>query len=134
MGKKGCRVNEVERMSGAKIYVTHLRGAEEGNVVKGSADKVRKALEMVQNVVGDSVMARFTLPYGVDVGAIMGENGCRINDLERRTNTVIDVGKRYGEKDCCRLITVKGLRDQVEKAMESIKKVMGAGRFVLEKL
>ena len=138
IGKQGTTVNKLERRSGAQITVTHRRGYKEGKVVvEGRVDQVRKAMGMIKEIVGGTVMARMTFSSKLDVrGALLGENGYKIRELERSTNTVIgisdSVSGRHGEKVFCGQITVKGLRDDVKKAMEIVQQVTGVGEYVLD--
>ena len=98
-------------------------------------------MEMIKKIVGSTVMARMTFSSKLNVrGAFLGEKGCKIRELERSTNTVIGIsdsvsGKHgVGGKVFCGQITVKGLRDNVKKAMEIIQQVIGAGEYVLDKI
>ena len=139
IGKQGTRVNRLRRLTGARIEVTILRGVKKGKVViKGRADQAKKALEMIKEIVGDTVMARLTYSSKLNVrGAFLGENGYKVRELERSTNTVIGIDRvsgRHGEKDVCGQITVKGLRDDVIKAVKIIQQVKGVGEYVLDKI
>ena len=139
MGKQGTTVNKLERMSGALITVIHRRGVKEGKVViEGRVDQVRKATEIIKEIVEGTVTARMTYSSKLDVsGAFLGENGYKVRELERSTNTVIGIDRvsgRHGEKDVCGQITVKGLRDDVIKAVKIIQQVKGVGEYVLDKI
>ena len=107
-------------------------------MVEGRVYQVRKAMEMIKKIVGSTVMARMTFSSKLNVrGAFLGEKGCKIRELERSTNTVIGIDRvsgRHGEKDVCGQITVKGLRDDVIKAVKIIQQVKGVGEYVLDKI
>merc|ERR1712179_339003 len=135
IGVEGCMVNKIQRMSGAKIDFYGSREDEVNTVVlKGRTNKVRKALEMIKKLLQDTVVARLALPYSLDTGPIIDEKGCRINELQRSTSTIIHV-RRPGGKDNPRQIEVKGVREQVNKAVETIKQIIGVEEeFVIEKL
>jgi len=135
IGAEGCMVNKIRRMSGALIDFDGSREDEVNTVVlKGRTDKVRKALEMIQKLLQDTVVARLTFPYSLDAGPIIGEKGCRIKELQKSTSTIINV-RRPGGKDNPRQIEVKGVREQVNKAVETIKQIIGVEEeFVIEKL
>ena len=140
IGKQGTRVNRLRRLTGARIEVTILRGVKKGKVViKGRADQAKKALEMIKEIVGDTVMARLTYSSKLNVrGAFLGENGYKIRELQRSTDTVIGIDDsivgRHTEKHFSGQITVKGLRDDVIKAMEIIQQVTGVGEVVFDKM
>merc|ERR1719370_535979 len=135
IGAEGCMVNQIRRMSGALMDFYGSREDEVNTVVlKGRTDKVRKALEMIQKLLQDTVVARLILPSSFDAGPIIGEKGCRKNELQRSTSTIINV-RRPGGKDNPRQIEVKGVREQVNKAVETIKQIIGVEEeFVIEKL
>ena len=126
----------LQRMSGAQINVTNLRGVKGQAVIEGKVDQVNKAKEMIKEIMEGLVMARMTFSSTFNKRAFIGVNGCKIRELERGTNTVIgidSVSGSHGDKNCCEL-TVKGLRDDVIKAMEIIQQVAGVGEYILDKL
>jgi len=130
IGIKGCMVNKIRRMSGAQIDITGSSKEEVKTVViKGRRNHVRKALEIIHKSLKDTVVARLT--SSSDAGVIIGEKGCRINELKRSTSTYIHVRRRPGGSQ----IEVTGMREQVDKAMETIKQLTGDdGEFVILKL
>ena len=140
IGKQGSTVIKLERMSGARIRTTHLRGDKECKVeIMGRVDQVRKAKEMMEEIMGGTVMARLTYSSILNVRAFIGEKGRQIEELERSTNTRIwfgdsDNSGRHEVKDCRGEIIVKGLKDEVLKAVEIIQRVTGVGKYVLNKI
>jgi len=135
IGAEGCMANKIRRMSGVLIDHDGSREDEVNTVVlRGRTDQVRKALEMIQKLLRDTVVATLTLPSSLNAGAIIGEKGCRMKELQRSTSTIIHV-RRPGGKDNPRQIEVRGMREQVIKAMETIKQIIGVEEeFVIEKL
>ena len=132
VGRNGIRIQKLQRVSGARIDIIHLSGDKEGKVViEGSTDKVRRALEMIENIVGGSVIARLTVPDSKNPGILIGKKGSRIQELERITKTVINF-RRLREHEN-RQIIVKGFRDQVEKAIGIIQQKIGVEKYVFEK-
>ena len=139
IGKQGTTINKLERMSGAQITVTHLRGVKEGQaVIEGRADQVRKATKMIKEIMEDSVIASLTFSSTFNKRNFIGVNGCKIRELGRSTNTVIrlvdSVSGRHGDKDSCEQITVRGFKDDVIKAIQIIQQVKGVGEYILDKL
>merc|ERR1719193_2309030 len=73
IGTNGCMVNKIRKMSGALINFDGSREDEVNTVIlKGGTDQVRKALEMIQKLLKDTVVARLTLSSSLDAGPIIG--------------------------------------------------------------
>ena len=128
IGRQGTTVNKLRKISGARISVSNLRGAAEGKaVIEGRVDQVKKAMEMIKEIMEGTVLARMTYSSILNLKSFIGEKGCKIRELERSTNTVISLNHTGRDQ-----IIVKGLRDEVLKAMEIIQQVTGVGEHVLD--
>merc|ERR1719370_1852559 len=122
IGIEGCMVNKIRRMSGAQIDITGSREDEVKTVVlKGRTGQVRKASEMIEKLLQDTVVKTLTLST-FDVGVIIGAEGCMVNKIRRMSGVLIHFdGSREDEVNT---VVLRGRTDKVRKALEMIKKLL----------
>ena len=121
IGPNGRRKQNIERESGASILVFGKRLDKERKAqIIGRADQVRKAFEMIQDIL--DVKTKSLTISSAHIGAIIGEKGSRISKLQRTTGATIFIGPAYESRE--RNVTIVGSIGQVREASELIQKLL----------
>jgi len=122
IGPNGRRKHKIERESGASILVFGKRLDKERKAqIIGRADQVRKAFEMIQDIL--DVKTKSLTISTAHIGAIIGEKGSRISKLQRTTGATIFIGgPAYESRE--RNVTIVGSIGQVREASEMIQKLL----------
>jgi len=104
VGKGGQTIAEIREKSGAWKVDAHDNSSDPCQVkLAGTAEAVRKAREMIMELVG-SAKARHAQSEYVDVsqakiGRVIGPRGAHVNEIEAQTETKIDIDY---EREPCR--------------------------------
>jgi len=121
IGPNGRRKQNIERESGASIQAFGKRLDKERKAqIIGRADQVRKAFEMIQDIL--DVKTKSLTISSAHIGVIIGEKGSRLSKLQRTTGATIFISPAYESRE--RNVTIVGNTGQVWEASEMIQKLL----------
>jgi len=113
IGRGGETIRRLQEESGARIQVERDSNRV---VIKGDADKVQRAKELVLDIVNNPLpprdgprndFAKHTMAAGGCEGKIIGKGGESIRDLCQRTGAKIQIDKDTAS------VAIQGKQDQV---------------------
>lgn len=126
IGKQGATINEIRTLSGATIAIPEKGSNSKQVIVKGSADEVQNAIDMIKQEIGDDVSnapAYSTTIVVNNIGRLIGTGGKTIQSLTK-DGVKIDTPKQ--RKGAGNIVTVSGpSKEVVDKTIGEIKEVIG---------
>merc|ERR1712032_818291 len=125
-GKQGATINEIRTLSGATIAIPEKGSNSKQVIVKGSADEVQNAIDMIKQEIGDDASnapAYSTTIVVNNIGRLIGTGGKTIQSLTK-DGVKIDTPKQ--RKGAGNIVTVSGpSKEVVDKTIGEIKEVIG---------
>merc|ERR1712032_1358534 len=126
IGKQGATINEIRTLSGATIAIPEKGPNSKAVIVKGSADEVQNAIDMIKQEIGDDASnapAYSTTIVVNNIGRLIGTGGKTIQGLTK-DGVKIDTPKQ--RKGAGNIVTVSGpSKEVVDKTIGEIKEVIG---------
>lgn len=126
IGKQGATINEIRTLSGATIAIPEKGSNSKQVIVKGSADEVQNAIDMIKQEIGDDASnapAYSTTIVVNNIGRLIGTGGKTIQSLTK-DGVKIDTPKQ--RKGAGNVVTVSGpSKEVVDKTLGEIKEVIG---------
>ena len=115
IGKSGSRIESIRKSSGASLEIVH----EDAVLVQGKAEKVEKAVELVEKAMEEYASTHRTLEIDPQyIGVLVGARGGNLQRLRQQYFTSITV-----EDDG--LVKVSGSQvEQVKNTVEAIEKYL----------
>ena len=138
IGYRGSKIKEIQNESGASVKVDKRENARDGKIgvtLSGSRKEIEIAEEIIEKILSQSndqddeeaEEDQYSITMWVPsnkCGIIIGSRGLKINQIQSRTNTRIDVySKELNDKGECQ-IKISGEKDCCDNARSEIKNIV----------
>lgn len=145
IGSKGKVINDMQQMTGAKIYVNQNfpAGVDRQVCISGTPDQVDRAVELVSKVVssgptsihpnsmsgGPMVERTIECPHAI-VGKVIGHNGDIIKEIQSRSGAKVQVHQTGLLDGQPRQVQISGTSEAVDTAFGLVSMIMEGGSLL----